>query len=179
MEEPQLQWNHEARIKPVEQAETRALTWSLAGLGGIAIGVGGAAGLQKESGAAAAILGVSGLAVGLVCAIAALVNQPSGEDQLAADARRVLFIKGEDDFDAVTRGMTRANATVRQQCGGPSFQDQASEWERARRTVSRPVPTQAPSTASTNAAPGSPPSAPPPAPAPAPAAQSGDQLPIP
>jgi hypothetical protein len=46
----------------------------------------------------------------------ALASQPSGEDQIAADARRELFFPEEDDMSAVGRGVDRINNRTRDRC---------------------------------------------------------------
>ena len=65
--EPALQRKHEAPIQKVDDASMRSLFWSLGGLGAMAGGIGVAAAVQDaESGTAATIAAVSGLALGLV-----------------------------------------------------------------------------------------------------------------
>lgn len=118
MSERTLQLKHEARIQPVDDAAQTSLYWALGGLAGFAGGVGVAAATENESKTTAAIFGVSGLALGLVGVVGALVTQPSGLDQLEAEARRKLFFPREDDLTAVARGVNRINGTRRQQCGG-------------------------------------------------------------
>jgi hypothetical protein len=53
---------------------------------------------------------------GLVAVVAALSSEPSVEDQLAADARRQLFIPEEDDMKAVERGVNRMNLGTQAGC---------------------------------------------------------------
>ncbi|HVU02870.1 MAG TPA: hypothetical protein VHE30_14015, partial [Polyangiaceae bacterium] len=60
----------------------------------------------------------SGLVLGVVGIVGALAAQPSGYDQLEADARRKLFLPKEDDLVAIERGADGANAAVRTRCGG-------------------------------------------------------------
>lgn len=118
LDEPELERRHQSRIEPVDAAFRRTLYWSLGGLGAMGAGVGTAAVIQDDSPTAAAVFGLSGVVVGLVGAVAALASQPSGDDQVYADARRRLFIPGEDDLLAAQRGIDRANARRRRECGG-------------------------------------------------------------
>jgi hypothetical protein len=126
MQEPELQREHEARISPVDAAKQRGLIWSLVALPGMAAIASPAFAFDQGSPGAYAFA-LAGVTFGVVAVVMALANVPSAGDQLAADARRVLFIDGEDDPDAVTRGLSRANATTRQQCGGSSVAAQMSE----------------------------------------------------
>lgn len=155
LNEPRLQQLHEARIQTVDDANNRAVYWALGGLGGMVVGLGGAAAVADSNKDAAIGLGVGGLVAGLVGVVGALIAQPSGEEQLGAEARRKLFLEGEDDMTAVRRGVDRANASARTRCGG-------------RPTAPTPAPA-APAPAP--AAPAPAPAAPA-APAPAPAAAS-------
>ena len=82
------------------------------------IGLGTAAAIQDESGTGAAVAGISGLVIGIGGVIGGFAAMPSAEEELAADARRQLFIPGEDDLFAVARGIDRANAQQRRRCGG-------------------------------------------------------------
>ena len=116
MGEPKVAAKHQARIEPVDQAQRNSLYWVLGGVGGMGLGLGTAAIIQDESESAAAVAGITGLAIGLVGVIGALVAQPSGPDQVEADARRYMFIPGEDDPEAVKRGVDRLNQTRRRQC---------------------------------------------------------------
>ncbi len=119
MEEPELQERHQAWIDPVDDAHRSSFYWSLGGLAGLFGGLGIAVAVSDQSGGAAAAAGITGVVAGLVGAIGALVAQPSGIDQLNADARRKLFIPGEDDMNAVARGIDRVNGKRRHGCGGP------------------------------------------------------------
>jgi len=114
--EAPLQQKHELPIERVDAASRHSLYWALGGLGGMAAGIGGAVAVADSSRGAAATLGISGLVAGLVGVVGALVAQQSGADQLQADARRRLFIEGEDDFAAVRRGVERNNLNTRSQC---------------------------------------------------------------
>ncbi len=118
LSEPRLQQQHQSRIRPVDDASKRSLYWALGGLAGMVGGVGLAAAMSKDSPEAAGAFGVTGLVVGLVGVVGALVTQPSGHDQLEAEARRRLFIPGEDDMVAVARGVNRVNGSQRKHCGG-------------------------------------------------------------
>jgi hypothetical protein len=118
MREPKLRRLHEARIEPVDAAERRSLHWALGGLFGLFAGIGAAAALQDESEEVATAAGVTGLAAGIVGVAGALAAQPSGEDQVYADARRKLFILHEDDLRAVARGINTVNSQRRRKCGG-------------------------------------------------------------
>lgn len=118
MDEPVLQRKHQARIEPVDAAHERTLALSLGGLALGLTGVGIAAAVGDQDRTLATITGVTGLAALVVGTIGALAAQPSGEEQLYADARRKLFIAGEDDRVAVERGVNRANSRRRRQCGG-------------------------------------------------------------
>jgi len=114
--EPELQQLHEARIETVNAAHRHSLYWALGGLGGMAVGIGGAVAVSDSSKEGAAALGIGGLVIGIAGVVGALVTQPSGPDQLHADARRKLFIEGEDDFKAVGRGVERSNLRRRISC---------------------------------------------------------------
>jgi hypothetical protein len=118
MAERTLQLKHDARIKPVDDAALTSHDWALGGLAGLVGGVGIAAATQEDSKTTAAIFGVSGVAIGLVGVVGALVTQPSGLDQLEAEARRKLFFPKEDDLTDVERGVNRLNSIKRLQCGG-------------------------------------------------------------
>jgi hypothetical protein len=142
--EPDLAQRHQARIEPVDAASRRAVYWSVGGLVGLFGGIGVAAAVQKDSPSVAAAFGISGLVLGLVGVVGALASQPSGEDQLYADARRKLLIRGEDDPRAITRGINDLNGRQRVKCGGRSipFRDDAIEIN------ARPNPYPAPSSPS-------------------------------
>ena len=116
--DPELQREHEARIEPIVAAERRVLWWTLGGVGGLAIGTGTGLALMDESRDAAIGAMLAGLAVGVVGLVGALVNQPSGEEQLYADTRRTLLIPEEDAIYRAEAGIDRANARQRQRCGG-------------------------------------------------------------
>lgn len=116
--EPELERRHQAPIEAVDAAHLRSLFWAVGGLAGMVGGIGAATAIQDESPTAATVVGVSGLVVGLVGVVGALASQPSGAEQVHADARRKLFIPGEDDLDAAARGVDRANAAQRRACGG-------------------------------------------------------------
>jgi hypothetical protein len=118
MDEPALQRKHQAKIDPVDAAHQRSLFWALGGLAVGFTGIGIAAAVEDKDRTLAAAAGVTGLAALLVGAVGALTSQPSGEDQIRADARRKLFIVGEDDQDAVERGVNNVNSRRRRQCGG-------------------------------------------------------------
>ena len=116
LNEPRLQQLHEARIEPVDAASRRSLYWALGGLVGLAGGIAGAAALGDSHQEAAAVVGISGLAMGVVGVVGALVAQPSGQEELAADARRKLFFFPEDDRAAVLRGVDRHNLATHSHC---------------------------------------------------------------
>jgi hypothetical protein len=114
--EAPLQQKHEPPIERVDAAFRHSLYWALGGLGGMAVGIGGAIAVNNSNRGVATTLGISGLVAGLVGSVGALIAQPSGADQLQADARRRLFIEEEDDFEAVRRGVERSNVNTRNQC---------------------------------------------------------------
>jgi hypothetical protein len=118
MKEPALQRAHDARIEPVDDANSDALIWLYGGIAGMGIGIGTAAVIQEESGAGAAVAGITGLVLGIGGLIAGLAVMPSADEELAAEARRHLFLPKEDDMGAVGRGVDRANADQRTRCGG-------------------------------------------------------------
>ena len=118
IDEPALQRKHQAHIDPVDAAHQRVVLWSVGGLALGFTGLGIAAAVQDQDRSAATAAGVTGLAALLIGAIGALSSQPSGEAQLHADARRRLFIEGEDDRAAIERGVNTANSRRRRQCGG-------------------------------------------------------------
>jgi hypothetical protein len=118
MAEPALAQQHMEPIERVNAANRRAVTWALVGLGGMLAGLIPAALLEKDNPGAAAAFGISGAAVGLTGVVGTLVNQPSGEEQLVADARRRLFMTQEDDMRAVERGLSRMNLQGRDSCDG-------------------------------------------------------------
>ena len=111
-----LQRKHNLPIERVDAESRDSLYWALGGLGGMAAGLGGAVAVGDSNQGVAATLGISGLVAGLVGVVGALVAQPSGADQLQADARRRLLIQGEDDVNDVRRGVERNNLNVRNQC---------------------------------------------------------------
>lgn len=116
MGEPELAQQHMEPIERVNAANRRAVTWALVGLGGMAAGLIPAALLEKDNPGAAAAFGISGVAVGVMAVVGTLINQPSGEEQLIANARRRLFIPQEDDMRAVERGLSRMNTQERDSC---------------------------------------------------------------
>jgi len=116
MGEPELARQHQARIDPVDAASRRSIYWSVGGLIGLFGGVGVAAAIQDQSHTAANVFGISGIVLGVVGLVGALVSQPSGEEQLYADTRRKLFIPGEDDLSAATRGVDKLDDQRRRQC---------------------------------------------------------------
>jgi len=116
LNEPRLQQLHEARIEPVDAASRRSVYWAVGGLVGMLGGIAGAAAVGDSNPSVAATLGISGLAMGVVGVVGALVAQPSGQDQLEADARRKLFFFPEDDRAAVDRGVDRSNLATRNRC---------------------------------------------------------------
>ena len=116
MDEFALQGQHEERIKPTDDANRRSLGALLIGTGGMAAGVGAAAALNDSHHDAANVFGVSGLAIGLVGVIVGLILAPSEAATMDAEARHKLFIEGEDDTEAVERGVNRANLATRQAC---------------------------------------------------------------
>jgi hypothetical protein len=167
MKEPALEKSHNARIEPVDDASARSTYWALGGIVGMFAGVGTAAAVEKESGTTAAVFGLSGLAIGIVGVIGALAAQPSGEDQVEADARRRLFLRGEDPALPVVRGVDRANADLRRRCGGTPvpFVPPAELNVPAEAPAPKPAAVPAPET---------PPSTAPPAPTPAPGMQPAE-----
>src|SRR5512133_1351712 len=118
MAETQLRRRHQARIQPVEDASRRSGYWALGGLAGLGMGLTVAAATSESSPGTATAFGITGVAVGLVSVVGALVTQPSGPEQLDAEARRKLFILREDDFIAAARGVNRLNGAQRRRCGG-------------------------------------------------------------
>jgi len=116
LNEPRLQQLHEARIEPVDTASRHSLYWALGGTVGLAGGVGAAAAVENSNKSVAAVLGISGLVLGAVGVVGALVAQPTGQQQLEAEARRKLFFFPEDERAAVDRGVERNNLAVRQRC---------------------------------------------------------------
>lgn len=117
MGEPDLARSHQGRIEPVDAARRRSLVFSLAGGVGILGGVGIYAATKDGSPTVAGASLGTGLVIGLLGAAGLLFSQPSGHDQLEANARRKLFIDHEDDEDAVKRGVANANGERRLQCG--------------------------------------------------------------
>ena len=59
---------------------------------------------------------VTGLGLSVVGIVGALVAQPSGQEQLEAEARSRLFLFPEDDRAAVDRGVDRSNLAARAHC---------------------------------------------------------------
>lgn len=116
MDEAALQRQHEDRIKRTDAANRRALVSALIGVGGLVVGVGTAAALNDYNHDAANVFGVSGLAIGLVGSVLALILSPSGDASQNADVRHKLFLEGEDDTAAVEAGVNRANLATRQAC---------------------------------------------------------------
>lgn len=114
--EAPLQQKHDIPIERVDAQGRHAVYWALGGLAGLTAGIGGAVAVGDSNRPVSAALGISGLVAATVGVIGALVAQPSGADQLQADARRRLFIAGEDDMSAVRRGVERNNADTRAQC---------------------------------------------------------------
>ena len=114
--ETPLQKKHEVPIDRVETQEWHSVYWALGGIGGLAAGIGGAIAVGNSNRAVSTTLGITGLVAAAVGVVGALVAQPSGADQLQADARRRLFIEGEDDMTAVRRGVERNNVNTRNQC---------------------------------------------------------------
>lgn len=134
MQEPELERTHMARIEPVERAGKKTLTLALISLGGMAAGLGTAAAIEDHSSTGAAVAGISGLTIGLVGAIWALVAVPSVADQIEANTRSKLFLRGEDDMQAVARGVMRINSAQRQRCGGAAIAIPDRPLGRPRRT---------------------------------------------
>lgn len=118
MGEPDLARAHMAPIENVDDKEAAVLGWTLGSLGGMGLGLGIAAGIGDKNPTAAAVAGVSGLAFGLVALVVALASQPSGDEQLRADAYRHVFVPKLEDWTAVQRGVDHLNTARRQQCGG-------------------------------------------------------------
>lgn len=135
MQEPELAAAHQARIQPVDDALYKTLHWSLGGTAGLLGGLTVAALIQEDSPEAAAVFGIGGLVFGVVAVVVALASQPSGVDQMEADARRQLFFADEDDLLAVMRGVNRMNGIRRQRCGGPPPQP----WIPSERDLHREV----------------------------------------
>jgi hypothetical protein len=116
MREPDLARSHQERIAPVDAARARTLAFSLGGLAGLLGGAGIYAATKDSATTGADVaLGV-GLVLGLVGVVGTLASQPSAHDQLEANARRKLFIGGEDDEEEVLRGVGNANEERRRQC---------------------------------------------------------------
>lgn len=118
MKEPDLMRVHMAPIEEVEDAEAATLGWSLGSLGVLGLGIGVAAGIQGSSPTGAAVAGVGGVVLGLTALVIALAEQPSGAEQVEADAKRQLFATPKEDWQAVQRGVDRLNLRQRLQCGG-------------------------------------------------------------
>jgi hypothetical protein len=117
LQEPQLMRRHQARIEPTDAKSRRAAYWLLGGLVGLGAGVGTGIAVRDESKSTSdALIGV-GIGLGSVGLLMELLTMPSPEEQLAANARRRLFKPREDDLLAVARGVDRANANRRRQCG--------------------------------------------------------------
>jgi len=116
MREPKLQRGHEAYTKPVDDANQRVAIWSVVGLVVGGTGIGTAAAVQERSQTAANVAGLLGLGVLLVGAVAAIESQPSGESQVEAEARRRLFLRGEDDPRLILRGVNGLNTRQRVAC---------------------------------------------------------------
>ncbi|MDD9942096.1 MAG: hypothetical protein OXU20_13710 [Myxococcales bacterium] len=142
--EPALEEAHMAPIRAVEAAETRAIVWGVVGLGGMAAGLGTAAAIQEDSPTGAAVAGISGLIVGLIGVVGMLVEQPSGPEQVVADAHRQLFSAKVDDMSAVARGVNHSNAQQRGRCGGVAPPDVPADYVfgggEAQPTVAAPPP---------------------------------------
>ncbi|HMJ12566.1 MAG TPA: hypothetical protein VK524_14175 [Polyangiaceae bacterium] len=137
MRRPRLQRQHQARIEPVDDAHRRSLHWAIGGLVALGAGLGTAVAIEEESPAGAAVAGISGLVGGLVGVVGILASQPSGEDQLYADARRKLFIPGEDELVSAAHGVNNANGSRRRKCGGkPVVFSHRAEAQRRRRVPS-------------------------------------------
>ncbi len=118
MEDPELECRHQARIEPVDAALRTSAYWALGGVGVMLAGVAVAAASAENSPTVAGVAGISGVVFGLTGAGFALAYQPSGPDQLEADARRRLFVEGEDDPLAVRRAVDHMNRLQRITCGG-------------------------------------------------------------
>lgn len=116
LSEPRLQQLHQARIDAVDAKEYRAVYWALGGLAGLAAGLGGAAALGDSHPNLAAASAITGLGLSVVGIVGALVAQPSGQEQLEAEARSRLFLFPEDDRAAVDRGVDRSNLAARARC---------------------------------------------------------------
>jgi hypothetical protein len=116
MDDAALQAQHQERVKRTDAANRRSLASVLIGGGGMALGVGAAAALNDSHHDAANVFGVSGLAIGLVGVIVALIVAPSEDERMDGEARHKLFLEGEADTDAVERGVNRANLATRQAC---------------------------------------------------------------
>jgi len=104
-----------ARVEHTDAANRRSLTWSLGGLGGLAVGLGTAVALDDRNHPAANVFGIAGLAIGLAGVIGALVALPSAADQLATEGGHYMFFT-DDDVRAAMRGTERSDQRVRQAC---------------------------------------------------------------
>jgi hypothetical protein len=142
MDEPELERAHSARREPFDRKVRHSLYWMGGGLVGMGAGIGTAVAVQDRSGTAAAVAGLTGLALGLVGVVVGLNVMPSVDEELDVRARRRLLMPEEDDFGAAQRGLDRANAQRRLNCGGmplPAL-PQATESKPAAAKVAVPTP---------------------------------------
>jgi hypothetical protein len=116
MDEPALQTQHEARTAAADAATRRFWAWILGGAAGMTLGLGTGALLNDSHHTAATVASISGLALGLIGLVGALVVMPSNDAYLDAEARHRLFFDGEQDPAAVARGINRVNERTRQGC---------------------------------------------------------------
>ncbi|HEY3499206.1 MAG TPA: hypothetical protein VGK73_31160 [Polyangiaceae bacterium] len=150
MSEPELAQLHQSRIDPVDDAERASLYWLLGGIVGAGAGIGIGMAVLDESEEAGAALILSGVGLAIVGLVGGLVAQPSGRDQVEANARRKLLIPREDDLYAAARGVDRMNARRRSQCGGnpvpPGALEEAQPVRAEPAPSENPRPSDTPST---------------------------------
>lgn len=120
--EPAVTDLHAARIGDVLD---RRRTGSIMLWTGLGIALGGAVGIgasvptviEEEDFTLMAIFG-GVTAAGLIIEIIGLLIRPNSYETTFANIRSQTLVDGEDDMNAVRRGVDRYNQSVRQQCGG-------------------------------------------------------------
>lgn len=91
----ELEKRHQARIKPVDDANVTSLYWMLGALGTLVATAGTAAAIRKESRTAAVTIAVGGLVVSTAGMAIGWAKGPSPSERMTADARRkLLFPEG-------------------------------------------------------------------------------------
>jgi hypothetical protein len=116
--QPDLRDRHDEPIRREEAKERTALYWALGGLAAMGGGVAFAASGGDHPDTAHTVVGVTGVGLGLVAAIVALVVMPSGQEQAEAEIRRYMFLPDQDDMGAATRAVDLANVGAQTQCTG-------------------------------------------------------------